>query len=200
MSPVKALVLGCRGQLGHDVLAAAETAEHLDARGLDRARLDLRDINSIDARVSDIRFDVLINCAAYTQVDAAEGNPAAAFAVNAHAVEALAAGCARNGARDIHVSTDYVFDGETERPYRPDDAPAPLNVYGASKLVGEALARRAHPEGTVIVRTSAVFGVAGGRPGSTTALTGPMPAWEDGLRRCLAARARERVPTTDPRQ
>jgi dTDP-4-dehydrorhamnose reductase len=165
MIPVKALVLGCRGQLGHDVLAAANIADHVDARGLDRARLDLRDVDSMDELLSGVPFDVLINCAAYTQVDAAENDAAAAFSVNAYAVEALAACCARTRAMFIHVSTDYVFDGETDRPYLPDDAPAPLSVYGASKLVGEALARRAYPEGTVIVRTSSVFGVAGARPG-----------------------------------
>lgn len=297
---MKVLVLGRSGQVGHDVLAAGIAADDLDVGGLDRAGLDLRDVDSIGARLSDFRFDVLINCAAYTQVDAAEGDAAAAFAANAHAVEALAASCARQRARFIHLSTDYVFNGETDRPYRPDDAPAPLNVYGASKLVGEALARRAHAEGTVIVRTSSVFGVAGARPGgggnfvetvirlgrergrlsvvadnamaptfsadlargllelvrrrpepgtyhlsnegrtswhglavaaleiaditaeiapttgadypaparrpafsvldtrSTTALTGPMPAWEDALRRYLVARAREPVPSTDP--
>jgi dTDP-4-dehydrorhamnose reductase len=165
MSPVKTLVLGCRGQLGHDVLAAATTADPVNTRGLDRARLDLRDVDSIEERLSGIPFDVLINCAAYTQVDAAENDAAAAFAVNAYAVEALAACCARTRAMFIHVSTDYVFDGKTDRPYLPDDAPAPLNVYGASKLAGEALARKAYPEGTVIVRTSSVFGVAGARPG-----------------------------------
>jgi dTDP-4-dehydrorhamnose reductase len=299
---VKVLVLGRSGQLGRDVLAAAAGARYLEVSGLGRTELDLRDLHSIAARLADLRFDVLINCAAYTQVDAAESDPTAAFTVNAYAVEALAAGCARVGARFIHVSTDYVFSGEMDRPYRPDDAPAPLNVYGASKLVGEALARRAHPEGTVIVRTSSVFGVAGGRPGSggnfvetmirlgrergrlnvvadntmaptysadlargllelgrapagpgvhhltnegrnswhglavatlemagipaevtpipaadyptparrptfsvldtesTTVLTGLMPAWEDGLRRYLVARAPERVHTTDPGQ
>lgn len=162
---LKILVLGSSGQLGNDILAAAGTAEHIAAQGLDRARLDLRDLDSIDERLSDIPFDVLINCAAYTRVDAAEQDPAAAFAVNAYGVEALAAYCARTRAAFIHLSTDYVFSGETNQPYLPEDSPAPLNVYGASKLVGEALARRAHPKGTVIVRTSSVFGVAGGRPG-----------------------------------
>jgi dTDP-4-dehydrorhamnose reductase len=165
MIPVKVFVLGCRGQVGHDVLAAAKAADHVDARGLDRARLDFRDVDSIEERLSGIPFDVLINCAAYTQVDAAENDAAAAFSVNTYAVEALAACCARTRAMLIHVSTDYVFDGETDRPYLPYDAPGPLNVYGASKLVGEALAWRAYPEGTVIVRTSSVFGVAGARPG-----------------------------------
>jgi dTDP-4-dehydrorhamnose reductase len=295
---LKVLVLGGSGQVGHDVLAAGMAAHDLDIEGMDQAGLDLRDVESIGARLADFRFDVLIKCAAYTQVGAAEGDAAAAFTANAHAVEAIAAACARRGARLVHLSTDYVFGGDTDRPYRTDDAPAPLSVYGASKLVGEALARRAHPEGTVIVRTSSVFGLAGARPGggnfietmirlgrergrlsvgadnvmaptfsadlargllelarlrpsagtyhltnegrtswhdpavaalelagipagiapipatdyptparspafsvldtrSTTALAGPMPAW-DALRRYLQARARERVPSTDP--
>ena len=73
----------------------------------------------------------------------------------------LRLGARNSGARLVHLSTDYVFDGTSERPYRPHDAPAPLNVYGASKLMGEALVRRAWPEGAVIVRTSSIFGRAG---------------------------------------
>jgi dTDP-4-dehydrorhamnose reductase len=162
---VTILVLGSRGQVGHDTLTAAAVARDADVTGLDRAGLDLCDVDSIDERLRDTPFDALINCAAYTQVDAAESDAATAFTANAYAVEALALCCARRRALFVHVSTDYVFDGETDRPDQPDDSPAPLNVYGASKLVGEALARRAYPEGTVIVRTSSVFGVAAARPG-----------------------------------
>lgn len=108
---------------------------------------------------------MLVNCAAYTRVDDAESHAGTAFAVNAYAVEALAAACHDLGRPLVHVSTDYVFDGEADRPYPVDAKPGPLNVYGASKLVGEVLAHRAHPEGTLIVRTSSLFGLAGARPG-----------------------------------
>lgn len=156
-------MLGCRGQLGQDLLAAATSDEPVEAQGLDRSRLDLRDVDSLAEQLAGIPFDILVNCAAFTKVDAAEVDPATAFTVNAYAVEALAACCADRGAMFFHVSTDYVFNGETDRPYLPDDSPGPLNVYGASKLVGEVLARNVYPR-TIIVRTSSVFGVAGAQP------------------------------------
>jgi dTDP-4-dehydrorhamnose reductase len=94
-------------------------------------------------------------------VDEAEHQPELAFAVNATAPAALARACATLGARLIHVSTDYVFDGALGRPYLEDDLPAPLGVYGASKLAGEHLVRAYAGERALIVRASAVFGVAG---------------------------------------
>jgi dTDP-4-dehydrorhamnose reductase len=138
----------------------------MEARGFHRVDLDLSHPASIQDRLAGVPFDVLINCAAYTHVDAAEDDAATACAVNAYAVQELATICDRTGALFLHVSTDYVFDGESNRPYRTDDAPAPLNVYGASKLAGEAMARRACPDGALIVRTSSLFGLAGTRPGS----------------------------------
>jgi dTDP-4-dehydrorhamnose reductase len=169
---VRVLVLGGGGQLGHDVVrAAGEVGD--EVVGLDRARLDLASIANaatvgtagagVVAALGDMDFDALINCAAYTRVDDAESDPAGAFAVNALAVEGLARACAKRGARLVQVSTDYVFDGLSRRPYREDDPPSPINIYGASKLTGEALARRAHPEGTLVVRTASLFGVAGAR-------------------------------------
>ena len=158
------LVLGAGGQLGYDLVAAAKAAER-SVEGWDRGRLDLSNPDAIPPSLQGADFDVLVNCAAYTGVDAAESDATAAFALNARAVERMAEVCRVSGRRLVHVSTDYVFSGETERPYAPDDPPGPLNVYGASKLAGEALARRAHPSGTVVVRTSALFGLAGARPG-----------------------------------
>jgi dTDP-4-dehydrorhamnose reductase len=167
---VKLLVLGPGGQLGHDVIAAARSAGHtVDA--LPRADLDLgaagedagQDAGSADEAFRAHDFDALINCAAYTRVDDAEDDAGAAFAVNASAPRRLARACAARGARLVHVSTDYVFDGMSRRPYREGDIPGPLNVYGASKLTGEALARATLPEATLIVRTASLFGVAGAR-------------------------------------
>jgi dTDP-4-dehydrorhamnose reductase len=130
----------------------------MDAAGLTRGNLDLRHVTTIGDRLAGCDFDVLINCAAYTAVDASETDAEAAFAVNAYAVEEIARACRRACARFVHISTDFVFDGTADRAYRPHDAPGPINIYGASKLAGEALARRSHPDVTLIVRTSSVFG------------------------------------------
>ena len=114
-------------------------------------------------------FDVLLNCAAFTRVDEAEGNASLAFAVNAHAVRAMARACAAKRARLVHVSTDYVFGGDRARrhPLREGDPVAPVNVYGASKAMGETLARHASDD-VVIVRVASLFGAAGagGRGGN----------------------------------
>lgn len=158
--PPKVLIVGAGGHLGRDLLRLAEGAHDLSVMGLGRGELDLAVPETVDAAIEGLEFDILVNCAAYTAVDAAEDELGAAFAVNAYGVEALASVCARRGARFIHISTDYVFDGRATTPYQPEDAPAPLNVYGASKLVGESLARRVHPEGTCIVRTASLFGSA----------------------------------------
>ncbi len=158
------LVLGAGGQLGTEVVRAAEAAGWAVA-GLTRDDLDLFDTASVRDVLERLEFSACVNSAAYTGVDAAESDAEAAFRVNAYAVEQVAKACATRGARLVQVSTDYVFDGESEGPYLPDDPPAPINVYGASKLAGEALARRAHPDGTLVVRTSSVFGVAGARDG-----------------------------------
>lgn len=162
---MKLLVTGPTGQLGRDVLRAAAQTPGLSTEALPRSRLDMTDPQNIAAVLDDYNFDVLINCAAYTAVDGAENEPEEAFAINAHSVEALARVCEARGARLVHPSTDYVFDGESDEPYREEDAVGPLNVYGASKLAGEALARRACPSGCTIVRTSSLFGIGGLRDG-----------------------------------
>ena len=107
-------------------------------------------------------YDAAVNCAAYTRVDEVEDNAALAFAVNAHAVQAMARTCAARRARLLHISTDYVFGGDVERatPLREDDATAPVNVYGVSKAMGETLARLASDD-VVILRVASLFGVAG---------------------------------------
>lgn len=162
---MKLLVTGPTGQLGRDVLRAAAHAPGLSTVALPRSRLDLAEPQNIATALDDQSFDVLINCAAYTAVDGAENEPQTAFAINAYSVEALARVCEARGARLVHVSTDYVFDGESDAPYGEEDAAGPLNVYGSSKLAGEALARRACPSGCTIVRTSSLFGVGGLRDG-----------------------------------
>jgi len=125
--------------------------------GVDRARLDVGDRASVLQVVGDVRPDVVVNCAAWTAVDACEADPERAFRDNGDAVAHLREACDAIGAHLVQISTDYVFDGTSDRAYREDDATNPLSVYGASKLAGE---RAAGPSATV-VRTSWVCGAAG---------------------------------------
>ena len=159
----RVLLLGPYGQLGHDVRRAhAQSGEPFDLVPIPRETLDLAAPGSIDRLLGSLRFDALVNCAAYTQVDLAEDDATGAFAVNTHAVQALARVCAVKRARLLHISSDYVFGGEAarRRPLREDEPTAPVNVYGASKAMGE---RRASLEAddVVILRTASLFGVAG---------------------------------------
>ncbi len=156
---MKLLVMGASGQLGTD-LAAAARVRGVEVTGFTRSDLDVTRDHDIAAHLAGRDYDVLVNCTAYSDTARAESEPGKAFDVNADAPGAMATAARKAGARFVHISTDYVFDGLTRRPYVEEDPPAPLGVYGASKLVGEALARRAYPEGTVVVRTAALFGVA----------------------------------------
>ena len=163
--PLKVLLLGPDGQLGHDIRHAhAASGEPFDLASFPREKLDVAAAGSVERALGSVQFDVLVNCAAYTQVDRAEDDATGAFAVNAHAVEAMARICADNRARLLHVSTDYVFGGDPlrRRPLQEDDPAAPVNVYGASKAMGEALARL-ESDDVVILRTASLFGVAGSR-------------------------------------
>jgi dTDP-4-dehydrorhamnose reductase len=171
---VRILVTGPTGQLGHDVVRAAREAgfetialsreagkaamagdgregrEGLDVReGLDFRRADARGMEAVLRACGAGPDDALVHCAAYTRVDDAEADRATA--------------CARLGVRLVLPSTDYVFDGRADRPYREDDPTGPINVYGASKLEGERLARAAAPDRTLVARTASLFGIAGAR-------------------------------------
>ena len=167
---LRAVLLGPDGQLGHDVRRLhAAAGSSFELQPLPRARLDVAAPGAVEDVLGDRSFDVLLNCSAYTRVDAAEDDAAAAFAVNAHAVRAMAEICASRKARLIHISTDYVFGGDASRARPlPEDAPlAPVNVYGESKALGETLARR-ESDDVVVVRTASLFGTAGlsGRGGN----------------------------------
>ncbi len=150
------LVTGAGGQLGHDVVAAAEAAGD-DVLGLARDDLDVTDRRAVLAAVASWRPDVVVHCAAWTAVDACESDPARAEEVNGLAVRWVAEACDEVGAHLVHVSTDYVFDGRLNRPYHEFDRPNPLGVYGSSKLAGE---REALVLGAsaAVVRTSWVCG------------------------------------------
>jgi dTDP-4-dehydrorhamnose reductase len=156
MGAMRVLVTGAAGMLGQDVTAAAAAAAH-DVIALARADLDITDAAAVAAAVADARPDAVVNCAAWTDVDAAETAEAEATAVNGDGAGHVASAAARVGAHLVHVSTDYVFDGRASEPYAEDAPTAPQGAYGRSKLRGEQAVTTAG--GTAaIVRSSWLFG------------------------------------------
>lgn len=149
---MRVLVTGAGGQLGIDVVRVSEAAGD-DVVAAHHRDLDVSDRDAVFGAVSALRPDVVINCAAWTAVDACEGDPGRAMAHNALAVRWLAESCDLANARLVQLSTDYVFDGLLDRPYIESDTPAPQSVYGASKLAGEHEASALGASAT-IVRTS----------------------------------------------
>jgi dTDP-4-dehydrorhamnose reductase len=150
------LITGAGGMLGRDLVAAAADRTGLRPTAATRAELDITDPVAVSAAVGG--QDVVVNAAAWTDVDAAESHEEAATAVNGHGVANLARACAATGARLIHVSTDYVFPGDATSPY-PEDAPTdPINAYGRSKLAGELAVAKLLPEAGYIVRTAWLYG------------------------------------------
>jgi dTDP-4-dehydrorhamnose reductase len=135
---MKLLVVGYQGQLGKDMMLAA-SASGFAAEGMDFPAIDITSEAGVRAAVGRYKPDVIINCAAYTAVDKCETEEAAAFAVNAGGVKNLALAARQCGAKFVHISTDYVFDGTKKSPYVESDAPNPMSVYGKSKLAGEKL-------------------------------------------------------------
>ncbi|WP_213577277.1 dTDP-4-dehydrorhamnose reductase [Rhodococcus sp. USK13] len=151
------LVTGARGQLGRHLVRYAEAAG-IAVRGVGSDELDITDRGAVDAQVES--GSVVINCAAYTAVDAAESDEATALAVNERGPANLAAACARAGARLVHVSTDYVFAGQADTPYEVDSPTGPATAYGRTKLAGERAVHAALPTAHV-VRTAWVYSGAG---------------------------------------
>ena len=154
------LVTGAAGMLGRD-LTALLAARRENIAAPTRADLDITDQASVAAAVSAARPDVVINCAAWTAVDAAEEHEEEALAINGHGAAHLAAACAAAGARLIHVSTDYVFDGHASAPYAEQAPTTPAGAYGRTKLAGEQAVRSALPDGSYVVRTAWLYGVHG---------------------------------------
>lgn len=150
------LVTGAGGQLGHE-LQRTFSEPHVDLIACDRRALDVADRDQVLGALGEVRPDIVVNAATFTNVDACETEVDRAFAVNAYGVRHLAEGCRRFGAHLVQISTDYVFDGTAERPYTEWDEPNPLSVYGRSKLAGEHEAG----ETATIVRTSWLQGAHG---------------------------------------
>jgi dTDP-4-dehydrorhamnose reductase len=153
------LVTGAGGQLGTDVTELLH-AYRADVVGCDRATLDISDQGAVDLVLSDVAPTIVVNCAAYTAVDAAESHESTATRINGDGPGYLATWCASHNARLIHVSTDYVFSGEATRPYDVDEATDPRSAYGRSKAAGERAVLAAGGDAH-IVRTAWVYGVAG---------------------------------------
>jgi dTDP-4-dehydrorhamnose reductase len=149
------LVVGANGMLGHDMMACLGDA----ARGVDIDEIDITSLESTERVLTTLKPQTVINCAAYTDVDGCESNPETAMQVNGEGVAHLAMISRQIGARLVHVSTDYVFDGGKGSPYLEDDATCPLGVYGESKLTGEMNA--AFNPDHLIVRTQWLYGLHG---------------------------------------
>lgn len=158
---MRILITGAAGMLGLDVQRAAEQEGH-ETVPLTRSQLDVTDSAAVADAVGGADADVVINCAAWTNVDGAESEPEQAAAVNGAGAGNLAAAAAAAGAWLVHISTDYVFDGDKASPYVESDPVAPVSAYGRSKLDGERAVAAAAPGRHTIVRTAWLFG-AGGR-------------------------------------
>jgi dTDP-4-dehydrorhamnose reductase len=155
------MVTGAGGMLAGAFRRAEAGANGPNLRPVDHRQCDITDAGSIERAIAEHRPAVIINCAAYTDVDRAEREPAAADALNGDAVANLARAAKRHSIQLVHFSTDFVFDGTAARPYRPGNATAPLSAYGRSKLLGEQMLAQINPPGWLIVRTSWLFGVGG---------------------------------------
>lgn len=153
----KVLVTAMNGQLGREIAEIVPRFESLDFTFLDRALLDLSDIEAIKNYFEMNRFDVIINTAAYTAVDKAEEDVTLSKSVNTDAVKKLAEIAKESGTQLIHISTDYVFDGKNYRPYIESDLTNPQGVYGATKLGGEDAMLAIDPANSVIIRTSWLY-------------------------------------------
>jgi dTDP-4-dehydrorhamnose reductase len=149
------LVVGANGMLGQDIMGLIGTA----ARGVDIDEIDITSLESTSRILTTLKPEVVINCAAYTDVDGCESNVEKAMQVNGEGVAHLAMASREIGARLVHVSTDYVFDGGKGSPYLEDDATCPLGIYGESKLAGEMNA--AFNPDHLIVRTQWLYGLHG---------------------------------------
>ncbi len=156
---MRILVTGVKGQLGFDVVNEI-TKRGMEAVGVDVEEMDITDPEAVDKVITGAKVDAVIHCAAYTAVDAAEDNPEVCMKVNKEGPRNIATTCKKLGIKMLYISTEYVFNGEGERPWVPEDQPAPLSVYGRSKYEGEQEIQKILDD-FFIVRISWAFGVNG---------------------------------------
>ena len=154
---IKVLVTGAYGQLGSCLKDIFNREKEIDAVYQDIDSLDLIDKDKVADAIEKIRPDYVINCAAYTAVDKAEEDKELAFKVNSDAVENLAIGIKGTHSKIIHISTDFVFEGNQNTPYDPDSAPNPVNTYGLSKLKGEQILQDLMPDQSMTLRTAWLY-------------------------------------------
>lgn len=157
---MRLLITGAAGMLGQDVTAAVHDAGH-EAIALSRAQLDIADPAAVDRALAQARPDVVVNCAAWTDVDQAEAEEEAATVVNSAGAGHIARAAQAHGAWTVHISSDYVFDGAGTKAYVESDPTAPISGYGRSKLAGEHAVAAAAPDAHTIVRTAWLFGAGG---------------------------------------
>lgn len=153
---MKIAVVGSNGQLGSDVCGEFEKQSH-EVHRLTHSDLEISSVDRVLLALRELHPDVLVNTAAFHNVEKCEADAETAFSINAVGARNLAIACAETGTAIVHVSTDYVFDGSLRRPYKESDLPCPLNVYGTSKLAGEFFVRTTCPR-HFVVRTSAIYG------------------------------------------
>jgi len=173
---VRIAVVGSRGQLGAAVVQELATLH--DVVPFDRAALDVTDAPAVASVMHRQRPHAIVNCTAYNNVDAAEDHPVEALKVNAFAVGALARAAIDIGSVLVHFSTDFVFDGTTNRPYMEGDRPNPKSVYATSKLIGEWFAEDAPT--SYVLRVASLFGDAGGGPAPKGTVASLIRALRDG--------------------
>lgn len=153
------LITGANGQLGWELQRAIPARKEISALG--SAELDITDAGQVREVVMKLRPEVIINAAAYTAVDKAESDRELAFAVNRDGVANLALAAGEIGAHIIHISTDFIFDGQQSRPYQPEDQPKPTGIYGKSKLAGEQSLLEIRDGACAIIRTAWVYSAHG---------------------------------------
>lgn len=156
---MKVLVTGVKGQLGYDVVRELEK-RNIEVVGVDIDEMDITDASSVNEVITSAKVDAVIHCAAYTAVDAAEENREICHKVNVEGTQNIATVCKKLGIKMMYISTDYVFDGQGDHFWEPDDERKPLNVYGQTKYEGE-LAVQNILEEYFIVRIAWVFGING---------------------------------------
>jgi dTDP-4-dehydrorhamnose reductase len=156
----KIIVIGSKGQLGNEFQELEKQYPSFQFFFYDVEEMDIVNKDLVEKGIGEVQPDYVINCAAYTAVDKAETDKELSFSINSNAVRNIALACSANDVKFIHISTDYVFDGEASEPYTEDSDVNPSNIYGLSKLKGEQEAVKGNPD-VIIIRTAWVYSVYG---------------------------------------